>query len=191
MHEITGIASKRKAQPGTIIALIGATFVIVLILLLFIATTKKIAETKGFISGILDKITLKPTQEYKIDNHELISLNAYLKTPVEAEIEGQKSVTTVSNLIRLWGVAENKKYYESLIKEKTSGVFENYKQDNEKKIYCYKLEIEKGEGTFNYYQLEFGDRISGECSELSEDGTIIYLFGGNDAIKVNLKIKER
>ncbi len=104
----------KKADMGETITLIIATTIIFFILIIFFYLTNAIADFKF-------KKHAEVVADYSNKEHALISLQAFLQTPLKTEIGGIKSNILVKDLMRI-----NTGSYDTMLQQEASEIFKPF-----------------------------------------------------------------
>lgn len=115
----------KKAQIGTTMTYIVATILIALLLILLFVFSNFFKKDVG---GEIEVISSK--------EESLVSLNAYLQTPVNVSVNEKEQIITMADLIRL---ADLDKSYKEILKEKTKEIFDPVYEKYV--IHAYPIEI--------------------------------------------------
>lgn len=110
----------KKAQISEILTMPEATIIIIFLLIVFIAISLLI--TSG-----ASKYSEKESIKISSKESALVSLQAYLQTPVDVEIDGATKNIKMADLIKL---AVKNEIYQSVLKEKTKEIFYPIYGDN-------------------------------------------------------------
>lgn len=152
--------NNKKSQLGSTLTLILAIIAIFVLFVIFMWAIDKLNSAKGLF--VKRDVSVKMTDSF----NSLYSLQSYISSSVEIEINGKKESITISDLIRLWNIY-NDAAYKSILQSESEKIFKPFMKKENANTYCYYLEIKNSISEVEGIQL--GDR---NLANLDEKATI-------------------
>lgn len=176
--------NNKKAQLGSTLTLMLAIIAIFVLFVIFMWAIDKLNSAKGLFAK--RDVSVKMTDSF----NSLYSLQSYISSSVEIEIDGKKEVMTISDLIRLWNIY-NDVTYKNALQSETEKILKLFIKKETVNVYCYYIEIEnyitktesfkssRGKISESLMPIQLGDR---NLARLNERATLeIPLFGDKTA----------
>lgn len=108
----------KKGSIGTAMTLGVATIIILVIIIIFILIT-------GFVTSGISKNLAENAERLKFGEEAHQSLAAYLKTPVQVDINNIRQEITMSDMIRLTQISgDSKETYSKILELKSREIFD-------------------------------------------------------------------